>query len=611
MFRLNILDHTETGQLEIKLRRTSTMMLRSNCYRSVLKSICPSLRHGNREIHQRMEWKKCVISLRSQKEMWQENERLRYSIESAHVIDFSKSGRNMLADGPSMVLSDITNAHAQRSSEKLDTSVLAEKLHTKALQQERPGMHKGAELLAPNLPRNLLLKAEIEGLRAAADAAEPRTPRNRQKQPERPRTVNPRAAHPSRTNPRAADTEDRPGTAGASRTAGARGGRPGAISPRSEATGGERPRPATHPRIRPGASPREASKPKVVTGALRARVPVAEPRGRNAPRVLRTSQLCAAGETISKLCDQLHFWRGQSQDVKEELQQSLARKSAGTVGAFAHSLDVRLERRSALARRVRTLREELSSQREGLELLQQQLHSGAAPSRRRPTDQGLQACSMAESTLLPPADFAAAQDAKKPLGVVSFCQFAWLWGLGKFDGSTAPARGKLHEVRQVYPLQQCSSYWTIRGISLRGTESLRHQDPLEEHEASTALGFLGHILVSVAALLQVPLQLELKRAGSSRCFLVDLHETPEAPSRAFLPLPKGGSVRKCGEWPLHYSRVEKSHFDMALKLLEDSLHQFLYSRGYLSHRKLYGGNLLKCADAIFSHEIYGDESRAL
>lgn len=149
-----------------------------------------------------------------------------------------------------MVLSDITNAHAQRSSEKLDTSVLAEKLHTKALQQE-----------------NLLLKAEIEGLRAAADAAEPRTPRNRQKQPERPRTVNPRAAHPSRTNPRAADTEDRPGTAGASRTAGARGGRPGAISPRSEATGGERPRPATHPRIRPGASPREASKPKVVTGA--------------------------------------------------------------------------------------------------------------------------------------------------------------------------------------------------------------------------------------------------------------------------------------------------------------------------------------------------------
>ncbi|CAK8989264.1 unnamed protein product [Durusdinium trenchii] len=334
---------------------------------------------------------------------------------------------------------------------------------------------------------------------------------------------------------------------------------------------------------------------------------VAEPRGRNAPRVLRTSQLCAAGETISKLCDQLHFWRGQSQDVKEELQQSLARKSA---------VDVRLERRSALARRVRTLREELSSQREGLELLQQQLHSGAAPSRRRPTDQGLQACSMAESTLLPPADFAAAQESFRELQAALAAQ-----QVEDAEASRSLKKSwqrlrcqqirKLHEVRQVYPLQQCSSYWTIRGISLRGTESLRHQDPLEEHEASTALGFLGHILVSVAALLQVPLQLELKRAGSSRCFLVDLHETPEAPSRAFLPLPKGGSVRKCGEWPLHYSRVEKSHFDMALKLLEDSLHQFLYSRGYLSHRKLYGGNLLKCADAIFSHEIYGDESRAL
>lgn len=34
--------------------------------------------------------------------------------------------------------------------------------------------------------------------------------------------------------------------------------------------------------------------------------------------------------------------------------------------------------------------------------------------------------------------------------------------------------------------------------------------------------------------------------------------------------------------------------------------RFLYSRGYLSHQKLYGGNLLKCADAIFSHELCGE-----
>ena len=39
-----------------------------------------------------------------------------------------------------------------------------------------------------------------------------------------------------------------------------------------------------------------------------------------------------------------------------------------------------------------------------------------------------------------------------------------------------------------------------------------------------------------------------------------------------------------------------------------SLLRFLYSRGYLNHQKLQGGNLLKCAEAIFTHEIYAGES---
>jgi len=61
-----------------------------------------------------------------------------------------------------MVLLDITNATNGRQPDKLDTAALAEKLHTKALQQE-----------------NLLLRAEIEELRAekAAAVVEPRTPR--------------------------------------------------------------------------------------------------------------------------------------------------------------------------------------------------------------------------------------------------------------------------------------------------------------------------------------------------------------------------------------------------------------------------------------------------
>lgn len=44
-----------------------------------------------------------------------------------------------MVDGAAQPCLQVTNAE----------SVLAEKLHTKALQQERPGMHKGAELLVP------------------------------------------------------------------------------------------------------------------------------------------------------------------------------------------------------------------------------------------------------------------------------------------------------------------------------------------------------------------------------------------------------------------------------------------------------------------------------
>jgi len=75
-----------------------------------------------------------------------------------------------------MVLSDITNAVNGRQSMKLDASALSEKLHTKALQQE-----------------NLLLRAEIEELRAAA---EPRTPRARGQLPGAPCSATPRTTTP-------------------------------------------------------------------------------------------------------------------------------------------------------------------------------------------------------------------------------------------------------------------------------------------------------------------------------------------------------------------------------------------------------------------------------
>lgn len=86
MFRLNILDHTD--QIEANLYddvAKQLLQISAKEYMPLFEAWQSSGEKARQlqEIHQRMEWKKCVISLRSQKEMWQENERLRYSIESA------------------------------------------------------------------------------------------------------------------------------------------------------------------------------------------------------------------------------------------------------------------------------------------------------------------------------------------------------------------------------------------------------------------------------------------------------------------------------------------------------------------------------------------------
>lgn len=83
-------------------------------------------------------------------------------------------------------------------------------------------------------------------------------------------------------------------------------------------------------------------------------------RGRKVPARLLTSQLCNAGERIAKLCEQLHFWQDQSQDLQHDLRLKLAQKAA---------VDARHERRGALARRLQKLQGDLRQRREGLRRL--------------------------------------------------------------------------------------------------------------------------------------------------------------------------------------------------------------------------------------------------
>ena len=64
---------------------------------------------------------------------------------------------------------------------------------------------------------------------------------------------------------------------------------------------------------------------------------------------------------------------------------------------------------------------------------------------------------------------------------------------------------------------------------------------------------------------------------------------------------------RCGNTYMELLPCSSSFFYVFL-VKRFSLLRFLYSRGYLNHQKLQGGNLLKCAEAIFTHEIYAGES---
>merc|ERR1719440_868470 len=151
----------------------------------------------------------------------------------------------------------------------------------------------------------------------------------------------------------------------------------------------------------------------------------------------------------------------------------------------------------------------------------------------------------------------------------------------------------LHEVCQVYPIENCGTYRTIRGLCVAEIRQLSRVDLREEENISTALGYLAHLLVTLASILEVPLRVRIHNAGCSRSYLSDPHESPDTttPPR---------------EFPLYYGRgLEKSRFMDALRLLRDGLHQFLYSRGYFDEKRTGSGNLLECFELIIQKEMHG------
>lgn len=99
--RLNVLDHTD--QMEVNLYDDVMKNLLGREARDYV-AIFEAAHNGGegaqplQEVNEKMEWKRYSLVLRSSKEIWQENERVRYSVDSAQPIPLEQDARQMLGD---------------------------------------------------------------------------------------------------------------------------------------------------------------------------------------------------------------------------------------------------------------------------------------------------------------------------------------------------------------------------------------------------------------------------------------------------------------------------------------------------------------------------------
>eukprot|EP00930_Biecheleria_cincta_P038742 TRINITY_DN2661_c0_g1_i2.p1 TRINITY_DN2661_c0_g1~~TRINITY_DN2661_c0_g1_i2.p1 ORF type:complete len:791 (+),score=137.13 TRINITY_DN2661_c0_g1_i2:57-2375(+) len=101
LFRLNILDHT--GSMEVNVYDDVARKL-MGCGAGEYVPIYEAGQAGGeqearlKQINRRLEWKRCAMRLRAQKEFFQETERVRYSVDEAAAVPLAKEARSLLAE---------------------------------------------------------------------------------------------------------------------------------------------------------------------------------------------------------------------------------------------------------------------------------------------------------------------------------------------------------------------------------------------------------------------------------------------------------------------------------------------------------------------------------
>lgn len=101
LFRLNILDHTESMEVNVYDDVARKLL---GCEAGEYVPIFEAGQAGGeqelqlKQINRRVEWKRCVMKLRAQKEFFQETERLRYSVDEVTAVPLAKEARSLLAE---------------------------------------------------------------------------------------------------------------------------------------------------------------------------------------------------------------------------------------------------------------------------------------------------------------------------------------------------------------------------------------------------------------------------------------------------------------------------------------------------------------------------------
>lgn len=308
-------------------------------------------------------------------------------------------------------------------------------------------------------------------------------------------------------------------------------------------------------------------------GASPAAPPTEVRRGNRATKQIQASEVCEKGERIAVMLDRLRTLQAQSLALRRSMENCFEKSS---------ELQRRREHRLLYEERVGQLRRKASQRREEIAKLRARLEKSRSSSEADRLSRCAQRLKEAEE-----------EQRKSVSGLVAvYSGLRALWRQLR-----CRQMRMLHEVSQVYPIESCvekcgQRYWTIRRLIIAGIDKLSRQDLREEEDVSSALGYLAHLLTTLAGILEVPLRITVHGAGCSRSCVSDPHESSDLGAP---PL----------EWPLYYREVEKPRFERALRLLRDGLHQFLYSRGYFDERLLSNGqgNLLECAELIVRQEM--------